>query len=154
MANAKLTVHDEIRELQQSKGILDLVDTLGDSWSDIDYNPSQVQSNRVSSQYVLLQFSNGRLQNNVFPNQELEDTHILEGPYPVRRWEGRGHRRVMRNIPPTILNGCTRTSAPVYEENKKIDFITVSEDMEAFWLTGRSQYPRCLFSATTSTHDT
>ena len=71
------------------------------------------------------------------PNQELEETLVLEGPYPVRRWEGRGHRRVMSNILPTIINGCTRNSAPVYEEDTNIDFITVLENMEAFFLLGR-----------------
>ena len=43
----------------------------------------------------------------------------------------------MINISPTITNGCTRTSALVYEEDENIDFITVSEDMEAFILLER-----------------
>ena len=68
------------------------------------------------------------------PHQELEDTHIVKGPYPLRRWEGRGHRRIMRNIPPTDMNGIIRTSAPIYEEDENVEFITVTEEMEAFFI--------------------
>ena len=40
MANAKLTVNDETRELHQSKGILDLGNTLGEAWRDSEYSKS------------------------------------------------------------------------------------------------------------------
>ena len=73
-------------------------------------------SNQVGTRYVLLQLSNGRFQNNMYPNQELEGMFVLEGPYPVRRWEGHGQGRVMRNISPTV-------SAPIYEGDADIDFI-------------------------------
>ena len=54
MANAKLTVKDETRELHRSTGILDIVDTLGEVWRGSDYDPSQVQSNQGGSRIVLL----------------------------------------------------------------------------------------------------
>ena len=38
----------------------------------------------------------------------------------------------MRNIPPTDMNGIIRTSAPIYKEDENIEFITVTEEMEAF----------------------
>jgi len=43
----------------------------------------------------------------------------------------------MGNILPTVMNGITRTSAPVYEDDKNIEFITVSDDMEAFFILER-----------------
>jgi len=39
---------------------------------------------------------------------------------------------MMRNIPPTDMNGIIPTSAPIYEEDENIEFITVTEEMEAF----------------------
>ena len=62
---------------------------------------------------------------------ELEDTSVLEGPYPVCQGEGRGQQRVMRYTSPP-------TSAPVYKGDEDIDFIQVTEDMEAFLILERN----------------
>ena len=90
LANASPAVRDEDQELHRTRRILDLIDTLGSAWKGIDYNPRQVLSNQVGKRYILLQFSNGCLQNNMYPNQQLEDASVLEGPCPLLRWEGRG----------------------------------------------------------------
>ena len=76
---ASLTVHDESRELQQTRRILSMVDTLGSAWKGRDYDPRQVLSNQAGSKYVLFQYSNGRLQNDKYPNQQLEETSVLGG---------------------------------------------------------------------------
>ena len=32
------------------------------------------------------------------------------------------------------MNGIIRTSAPIYEEDENVEFITVTEEMEAFFI--------------------
>ena len=89
LPNASLTIEDDLIKLRQTSRILDLVNILGDAWT-FDYDPRQVTSNQVGSRYVLLQFSNGLLQNVRNLYQLLEDTLVLEGPYLVSWWECHG----------------------------------------------------------------
>ena len=43
----------------------------------------------------------------------------------------------MGNIFPTIVDNRTMISAPVYKEDRKIDFVSVSEDIEVSFILER-----------------
>ena len=63
LENASFTLYDKSQELIQTRMKLDMNDNLGNVWTN-NYDPGQaVLSNQVGSRYVLLQFSNGCLQN-------------------------------------------------------------------------------------------
>ena len=50
-----------------------------------------------------------------------------------RPWTSTGNEKKI----PTIVDGRTVISAPVYKEDKHIDFVLVSDDMEAFFILER-----------------
>ena len=108
-----------IWQCYRSKERLGILDTCN------AYDPCQVRSNLVGLQH------NWRSQNRTSPNHGLGNTSKLEGLCA-------GHWNEMRNILPIITNVCNQESAPDFEEHKNVDLITVSEDIQAFFILERN----------------